>query len=87
MSRLQLELWQRRMCHIVLRDIQIAYERAGFAEIAPFNASCLEPFLKDGLSDACGKAWAALDPQAWMNEPGDGTRSDDLYEATGEILR
>ncbi len=80
MTRSDLEKWQARMTHIVLRHIETSYRIQGFDGIAPFKASELEPYLKDGLSDACGKAWAALDPHAWMNEPGDGTRSDDLYE-------
>ena len=88
MTRSDLETWQARMVHIVMRHVQMSYNMHGFNDVAPFKGSELEPFLKDGISDACGKAWAALEPMAWMNEPGDGARSDELYdEPRGVILR
>lgn len=80
MTRKELEAWQFRMAHIIERHVQMSYDMQGFTDIAPIDMKPVQDMLHDALSDACGKAWARLDPLTWMNEPNDGTRSDDLHD-------
>ncbi len=80
MTRDDLTRWQKRMVHICARHIQTSYEIQGFDGVADIDMKPIEDTLNDAISDAVGKAWKALDPYAWTNEPRDGTRSDDLHD-------
>ena len=80
LTRDDLLAWQNRARQVVMNVILSSYKVRGFHDVAPIPMDELEGGLTDFLADITMKAWAALDPHAWMNEPGDGTRSDDLYE-------
>jgi hypothetical protein len=80
LTRDDLLAWQNRACQVVMNVILSSYKVRGFHDVAPIPMDELEGGLMDFLADITMNAWNELDPDKWMNEPNDGTRSDDLHD-------